>query len=76
MDELAKHKYSWVPFGAGPRMCLGAPFAMLSVTVAVATLLEKLKFRPVDESSKSLDFEYDITVFFPRGIPMQIESRE
>jgi hypothetical protein len=45
--EAALHRFQFVPFGAGARMCLGASFAQMSVSLMVATLLQKFAFEPV-----------------------------
>lgn len=41
------HRFQWVPFGAGPRMCLGATFAQMSVTLMAATMLQRIRLEPV-----------------------------
>jgi cytochrome P450 len=41
---------TYLPFGAGPRTCLGASFAMTELTVALATLLQSVRFRMVEGS--------------------------
>lgn len=46
-EEARRHKFAWVQFGAGPRMCLGANFAMMSVTQIVATLVQAFHFRAI-----------------------------
>ena len=39
--------YSYIPFGAGPRMCIGNKFAMMEMKVMLATLLKSFSFSEV-----------------------------
>ena len=41
-----KHKYQYLPFGAGPRVCVGADFAMMQAQIILATLLQQYRFQP------------------------------
>jgi cytochrome P450 len=43
----ARSRYAYLPFGAGPRVCIGGSFAMLEATVVLATLVRAFRFRPV-----------------------------
>jgi cytochrome P450 len=38
---------AYMPFGAGPRVCVGASFAMLEMVAGLATLLQRVRFSPV-----------------------------
>jgi cytochrome P450 len=46
--EAAIERYQYIPFGAGPRICIGMAFAMIEATAMLATLLQKARFAPVE----------------------------
>ncbi|WP_199533550.1 cytochrome P450 [Devosia psychrophila] len=42
----ARDRYSYLPFGAGPRVCVGANFAMMQAQIILGTLLSRFRFAP------------------------------
>lgn len=41
------HPFAFMPFGGGPRMCIGSNFAMLEMQLALITLLRRFRFAAV-----------------------------
>jgi cytochrome P450 len=39
-DRPAPDRFSYLPFGAGPRVCVGAQFALTEATLVIASLLK------------------------------------
>ena len=58
-----------MPFGAGPRMCLGASLAMTEATVCVAGIMQNFKLEPL---SKRFRYDYLITIELEDGLPMRL----
>lgn len=63
-------RFSYLPFGAGPRTCIGQSFAQLEATAVVATLLRsfQLKLRPGYAPEPRLR----VTLRPAKGMPMRL----
>jgi cytochrome P450 len=46
-DRAAIDRFAYLPFGDGPRICIGASFALQEAVIILATLLARYRFRPV-----------------------------
>lgn len=43
-------KYAYFPFGGGPRICIGNAFAMMELTLVLASLLRRWRVHPVSDA--------------------------
>jgi cytochrome P450 len=44
---ISPSPYAYLPFGAGPRMCIGAPMAMLILKTALPTILKRFRLEMI-----------------------------
>lgn len=49
--------YAFLPFGAGPRNCIGMRFALLMMKLAMVEILQRFSFVPCKETDVSSYFE-------------------
>ncbi|MBU2982898.1 cytochrome P450 [Lentibacter algarum] len=47
-NRKAVERYAYLPFGDGPRICIGASFALQEAVIILATLLSQRVFKPVE----------------------------
>ena len=45
-EAKARDRFLYLPFGAGPRICVGANFAMMQAQIILMTLLARFDFAP------------------------------
>jgi cytochrome P450 len=74
-EEIKKRpKFSYIPFGGGPRICIGNNFAMMEMQVVLSMILQK--FIPENNSTSKVIPEPLITLRPSGGINMRMKERE
>ena len=48
-NEKRIPRYAYLPFGAGPRICIGNHFALMEAQLLLATVIQRVNFVPVPE---------------------------
>jgi cytochrome P450 len=69
----SRHRWSYLPFGAGPRICIGMGFALLESVAILATLLPAIRLSS-DPGFKPTP-KLRVTMRPAEGMPMQIHQR-
>jgi len=71
--EGAPESYTWIPFGGGVRRCIGAPFALLEMKIAIARILTRTQLRTRRAKDEKASFR-GVTVLPSRGGEAVVES--
>lgn len=67
--------YAYHPFGAGPRLCIGAPLATAVIRIALRHILSRYRLAVVPEADISVQIEG--TMLMPtNGLPMEIHPAD
>ncbi len=70
----ARPKFSYFPFGGGPRVCIGEPFAWMEGVLLIATIAQKWQMRLA--AGQQIAMQPMITLRPKFGMRMQMERRE
>ena len=73
-SKIKPSVYEYNPFSAGPRMCIGAAFAMMEIKIALAMLLQRFRVERV--RSLRMDRRVAITMAPKHGLPMKIRRAD
>ena len=65
------HRYAWMPFGAGPRGCIGMQIAMLEIPIVMAMVLQAFT---LETQLASIPVHAAITLQPTGSLPLQLRS--
>jgi cytochrome P450 len=72
-NSADRPKFAYIPFGAGPRQCIGNQFALIEAQLSVATMAQRYRLQLVPEHRVE---PWPLITLRPRyGMPMFIERR-
>ncbi|KAJ7372191.1 Thromboxane-A synthase [Desmophyllum pertusum] len=77
LPEEAKKRpaFSYMPFGVGPRQCIGTRMALLELKIALVTILQKIKFERGVGTTEKLEFNSGIILRPREHIYVKIATR-
>lgn len=67
-------RFQYLPFGAGPRICIGATFALQEAVIALGVLMHRFRFDCTDETNPWP--VQKLTVQPEGGLPMRVTARQ
>lgn len=73
-EELEPSPYAYLPFGAGPRLCIGATFALMEIKLALAMIIQRFRLALLEGAR--VDPELRLTLRVRGGLPMRVHAQD
>ena len=73
-STIERDSFEYNPFSGGPRMCIGAPFAMQEMKIALAMMLQRYRFQLLPDVP--VERFVSITMALKYGLPMLVHNQD
>ncbi|GIY32256.1 cytochrome P450 3A21 [Caerostris darwini] len=75
-EKANRDQYSYMPFGVGPRNCVGMRFALTEIKVCLAHVIANFKINKCSETKVPLEFFIGQGLLQPKEIIVSMEPRK